>query len=306
MASNKLPSSRPALIDLAEDMIDGLQDHGTRIGVLQWTESKLSTLLGNARTKRTQHETASAAEDLVTGQRKIANSNAKAFIATAKRMLGDELGSAPNRAWEDAGWPSGTIEAPVTIEDRKKLLDKLVPWLTNHPEKEIPQKSFTAAKGTAVLGALTTALQEISSKIGDRVTAAAADLTAEKDLRNGLSGLLSELDSLMESDSPDWYYFGLVPPAKAEAPSPPEHLTARQAGPATIVAGCDRSPRGNRYIFTLQVTGRDSKPIPQDPRHDPSITLEDLPAGAEVTLTVHARNAAGDSQVSSPVVIKLP
>lgn len=305
MASNKLPDSRSALIDLAEDMIDGLQDHATRIGILQWTAVKLGALVADTKTKKAEHEAASAAEDLVTGERKIANSNAKAFIATAKRMLGDELGSAPNRAWEDAGWPSGTTEAPVTIEDRKKLLDKLVPWLAAHPDKEVPQKSFTAAKGAQILAALATSIQQISVKIGDRVAATTADVTAEKNLRNGMSGLVNELDSLLESDSPDWYYFGLVPPAKAEAPSAPNNLTARQAGPTTLVAGCGRSPRTTRYLFTLQVTGRDEKPVAQEPRHDPSITLEDLPPGSEVTVTVQAQNAAGNSAVSAPVVIKL-
>lgn len=277
MASNQLPSSYFALRDLADDMKDGLNDNGTRIGVLQWTEAKLTALLNATRAAKVAHSVSSELEDTVTSQRKAANSNAKAFIATAKRMLEDELGHTPTRAWEDAGWPSGTTEAPTTIEDRKKLLDKLIPWLTAHPDREVPQKNFTIVAGATVLSALSSSLQKLPAAIGARVAATAADITAEKDLRNGMSGLTAELDSLLETDSPDWYYFGLVPPAKAEAPSPPEHLAARQAGPTTLVSGCDRGPRATRYIFSLQVTGRDAKPIAQAPRHDPSITLEDLP-----------------------------
>lgn len=66
--------------------------------------------------------------------------NAKGFIAPAQRILIDDLGSTPNKAWEDAGWPSGTIAAPPTIDGRKKLLDILVPWLTTNPEKEVANK----------------------------------------------------------------------------------------------------------------------------------------------------------------------
>jgi hypothetical protein len=305
MASNKLPQSRSALLDLADDMIDGLHDHGTRLKVLQWTETKLTPLLAATRISKTAHDAASAAEDAVTSQRKTANSNAKAFIATAKRMLEDELGHSPNRAWEDAGWPSGTTEAPNTIEDRKKLLDKLTPWLATHPDREVPQKNFTHSAAVAILTALSAAIQGLNPAVGNRVAATAADLAAENALRNGMSGLARELGSLLNADSPDWYYFGLVPPAKAEAPAPPEHLTARQAGPSTVVVGCDRGPRATRYLFTLQVTGRDSAAIEQDPRHDPTITLENLPAGAEVKLTVKTQNGAGDSAVVGPVVVKL-
>jgi hypothetical protein len=305
MASNKLPQSRCSLLDLSEDMIDGLQDHGPRIGILQWTEDKLTVLLNTSRSAKTAHVTATAQEDTVTHQRKIANSNAKAFIATAKRMLGDELGSVPSRAWEDAGWPSGSTEAPYAIEERKKLLGKLIPWLIAHPDKEVPQKSFTAANGASILTALTNSLQQLSAKIGDRVAATASDLVAEKSLRNGMSGLTAELGSIIPGDSPDWYYFGLVPPAKAEVPSPPENIIARQAGATTLVAGCDRSTRATRYIFSLQVVGRDAVPIEQEPRHDPTITFENLPAGADLKLTVHTQNAAGDSPTSAPLLIKM-
>lgn len=78
-----------------------------------------------------------------------------------------------------------------------------------------------------------------------------------------------------------------------------------KAHPTTLVVGCDRGPRATRYIFTLQVTGRDAAPIEQDPRRDPTITLEDLPPGAEVKLTVHTQNGAGDSAVVGPVVVTL-
>ncbi len=54
-------------------------------------------------------------------------------------MLIDDLGSTPNKGWEDAGWPSGTIAEPTTIDGRKKLLE-LVPWLTTNPENEVANK----------------------------------------------------------------------------------------------------------------------------------------------------------------------
>ena len=81
--------------------------------------------------------------------------------------------------------------------------------------------------------------------------------------------------------------------------------TSPTKGPTTLVVGCDRGPRATRYIFAVQVTGRDATPVEQEPRRDPTITLEDLPVGAEVKLTVHTQNAAGDSPVSAPLVVKL-
>lgn len=306
MATNELPSGFSSLIDLADDMSDGLHNNGERIGVKQWTEAALTARRDAAKGAKKAHKDAGSSEDDVTGARKIANSNAKGFIATARRMLLDELGSTPNQDWQDAGWPSGSTAAPDTIGDRKKLLDKLVPWLGGHPEKEVAQKDFTAAKGQEILTALNTAMGGIPGKVGDRVKAAAASDVAERALRTAMSGLANELGSILPGDSADWYYFGLVPPANPAPPAPPQHLAAHAAGPTSIIAGCDRSPRGQKYLFAVQVVGRDAAPLDQAPLAEPQIILENLPAGATVRITATALNAAGQSATIGPVEVKLP
>lgn len=303
--SNELPDSFSTLLDLADDMIDGLHDHEARLKIKQWTEASLTVLLADTRAKRKAYDDAQKAEDEVTGQRKTANSNAKGFIATAKRMLAGELGSAPNRQWEEVGWPPGTTEAPETIEGRRKLLEKLAPWLVARPEKDVPSQNFTGVRASEIFNALDGALGGLKKKVAARVTAAGDDDTAEKALRNGMSGLAEELARLILADSADWYYFGLVPPAKAEPPAPPEDLAIHQAGPTTVIAGCDRSPRGQKYIFLLQVLGRDAAPIPQEPKRDPQITLEELPAGSTVKVSVFTTNAAGKSPTAGSVELKL-
>jgi hypothetical protein len=302
--SNELPDSFTPLIDLAADMIDGATEH-PEVEIKQWTAAQLTLLRDAAIAKKAAHKTAVKAEEAVTGARKTANSNAKGFIATAQRMLVDDLGTKPNTEWEDAGWPSGTIAAPGTIEGRKKLFDKLVPWLNANPGKEVPNKQFTYAAGSAILTALGSALNDLPKKVGDRVKALGADVTAEKALRKGMSGLSGELGSLLDDDAPEWYYFGLVPPANPEPPAPAENLAAHAAGPTTIVAGCDRSPRGQKYIFLRQIVGTDAAPVALPAMHDPAITIENLPAGATVKISVQATNGAGKSAVTGPVAVTL-
>ena len=301
--SNELPESPSSLTDLAADMIDGLEEHGTRVGVKQWTGDAITSRLTAYTSAKTAHDDAGKAEDAITSARKIANSNAKGFIATAKRVLIELLGPQPGKKWEDVGWPAGTTEAPTTIEDRKKLLGKLVPWLS--PDKEIPLLGFTKAKGTAILAALTDAIRDLSPKVADRVKASAVAATAERALRTGMSGLTGELGSILPDDSADWYYFGLVPPAKAEPPAPPEHLEARAISPTALVAGCDRGPRAAKTVFLIQVLGRDPAPIAQEPKRDPEITIEGLPPGATVKITAKSTNAAGSSAIAGPVEVKL-
>lgn len=303
--SNELPDGFSSLVDLADDMIDGLHDHEARLKIKQWTEASLTPLLLEARARKRAYGDAQAAEDTVTGQRKVANSNAKAFIATAKRLLTGALGAAASRPWEEAGWPTGTTEAPETIDGRRKLLEKLAPWLGSHPEHDVANQNFTGARATEIFNALDGALSELKSKVAARVSAASADDASEKALRNGMSGLAEELGRLIPSDSADWYYFGLVPPAKAEPPAQPEDLAVHQAGPSTVVAGCDRSPRGLRYVFLLQVSGRDAAPAAQEPRRDPQITLEGLPTTSTVRVSVYVTNAAGKSPTTGPVQMKL-
>jgi hypothetical protein len=91
MASNEMPDNRAKLRTLAADMIDGLHDHEAAVGVKQNTEAKLSALLAASRTKQVLFQQAEEAEDTATAALKIANSNAKGFIATARRMLADEF-----------------------------------------------------------------------------------------------------------------------------------------------------------------------------------------------------------------------
>ena len=79
---------------------------------------------------------------------------------------------------------------------------------------------------------------------------------------------------LNAADSADGYYFGLVPPAKGEPLARSENLEARQPGPATVIAG------------------RDATPVAEGPKRVPQITLEALPAGAIVNISVFVTNAA--------------
>ena len=128
---------------------------------------------------------------------------------------------------------------------------------------------------------------------------------AETALRTGMSGLARELDSLLSDDSAEWYYFGLVPPAKAEPPAPPEHLALEKAGPGAIIVGCDRSPRGQKYRFALKVTGRDADWLEQPMVSEPQLVLKHLPATGTLAVRVSAHNAAGDSPWSTEATLNL-
>ena len=91
MATNELPSGFSSLVDLADDMIDRIHGNGDRAGVKQWTEAALTARRDEAKAAKKMHKDAGISEDDVTGARNIANSNAKGFIAAARRMPLDEL-----------------------------------------------------------------------------------------------------------------------------------------------------------------------------------------------------------------------
>ncbi len=85
-------------------MIDGLTSIAPSTGIVQNTTTVLQAVLAASTTAETEFQKTSAPKTTA-----IADSNASAFISTAKRVLILHLGPSWSTAWAEVGFVNGSI-----------------------------------------------------------------------------------------------------------------------------------------------------------------------------------------------------
>jgi hypothetical protein len=95
-----------------------------------------------------------------------------------------------------------------------------------------------------------------------------------------------------------------------KAPLPEPGAAARVCGyllplvsprPLADRASVEATRARRNYIFFGQIVGTDPTPVPLPAVHDPSITIEGLPAHATVKVSAQAVNGVGKSDITGPV-----
>jgi hypothetical protein len=116
-----------------------------------------------------------------------------------------------------------------------------------------------------------------------------------------MTGLRDELSQLIEDDDERRYAFGFDKPRDPSTPEIPENVTAAPgaAGSGTLFINFDdaRRARGYRVKVTNAAGGAQLASVLVE---DSDATITGLPAGANVNITVTARNDAGESQPKTP------
>jgi len=302
MASNSIPQGYDALVSLAEDAADGAHQHGVAIALAQNTEAKiridLSILTGDAAAVppvpgvQSSYNAAKAAKTTASSHLRTAESNARAFTAKATDVLKQFLGRQWNSTWTEAGFRSGSLAIP---DDPLPLLSEFRAYFTAHPTQEVSALGATAA----ACAAQATALSDARSAVNDATVALGqAKQTrdaAQRALFERLSGLRAELSQLLEDDDPRWYAFGFDRPADGQQPGPVQHLVLTAGGPGIVLAHWDDARRADRYRVLKQVVGLDATPVVvTGVLHENELTLQGLPSGHEVKITVAGVNTAGE------------
>lgn len=222
------------------------------------------------------------------------------------------LGSSWGPLWEEAGFTSGSISNPTTLDDRFILLNKLTHFLHDHPEYNVtdaarPDLDLTEAVAQAIYDAISaarTGINNTSVENGNAIASRDARLAATRARLTGLRGELSQLP--LPDDSPLWYAFGFNRPADPATPGIPDNLvlTAGAAGTGTLITDWAASRRATGYRVKILVTG-ETEPRLFGLFADDQTTITALPLGAALTVTIIAHNEAGDSAESPPATITL-
>jgi hypothetical protein len=306
MASNEIPKSPlKVILALADDMLDGATTHGAAVGLAQNTAPKIDADLTAVRSKEQAFQTARQAKTSAISALSSADSNGRAAIAAAKKLLEVTLGSEWNVNWAPAGWPGPKLQIPGTQDERFSLLGTLAKYFTDNPAKEVTDLNVTAAEMTAKRAAISAARKAENDKTKDSTTARGERDAAVDALTSRMSGLVEELDKLIEGDDPLWYAFGLNRPDDPETPEAVGEVLLTAGLPGTVLVDWADSRRATRYkveTFLPSATEWTAAATTEDS----DATLTALPSGATVKVRVIAANEAGDAAPSPEATITAP
>lgn len=306
MARNPLPESLDRLFPLATDMIDGVTTIGTATGVVQNTATVLTNVLTAARSSEAAFQAARLAKIDATTAQTMADSNAKTFIATAKRILIPHLGATWSTAWAQVGYVNGSLEMPSLLNERFTLLGTLRTYLVAQPAHENAPLGITAAAAQLLITASSAARSALNAALQNLATARLAREAAVSTLRTRMRGLISELATLLPADDARWYTFGLSAPGDPETPGVPAAaiLTPGISGSGLLFLDWPDTRRTDRYrvwqkkpgdpAFTAVATVSES-----------DATFSAQPIGILLEFQITAINAAGESVPSAVSSITL-
>lgn len=305
MASNRLPDKLDLLFALAEDMADGLNQHETPVGVKQNTQTVVRGALSAARAAETTYGECKVIKKTANAALTTADATARVFITNARKRLSKFFGEAASTEWESAGWPPGTTAVPSTQDGRFDLLASLKAYFTAHPAHESTDMEVTAALADAAHGTLSDARGALAQKITESSQAKATRDTTEKNLRVRMTGLITELETLLPPDDARWHAFGLSRPADEETPEAPSFTTATPGPNHSLLVDWDDSLRAARWRVWIKVIGVDADFRAVLTVTESDATVPNLTPGATVEVRVTSVNDAGESApgpVASAVV----
>jgi hypothetical protein len=306
MASNQLPDGIENTFTLAEDMADGLNAHEAAIGVKQNTEADLRASLAVAVTAQNDFKASQTAKTVLSTAVTVADSNGKALIGSARRVLINYLGEGWSQAWEATGFPDQSTAVPGTQAKRQALLLSLVNYFATNPAQENAPLNVTSAQAQALFTALSDARSAAAA--GNTGTGQKKKLrdAAEKALRTRMNGLIHELGQLLEDDDPRWLAFGLNLPGATNLPEPADGLVLTAGGPGVVLADWSDASRATRYRVFKQVTTVDANFVAADTVNDSDCTLSGLPGGKTVRVQIVSANDAGQGLPSATAEIVVP
>ncbi len=298
MASNELPSNQDKLFTLAEDMADGCKTHEAVINLKQNKEVDLRTDLGTATASAGLYD-ASRSNKIVLGTTQtVADSNAKSYLGSARKILAVRHGETWSEAWLQTGFPNYSTAVPPTVAERQALLFSLNTYFIANPAHENAPLTVTAAQGLLLGTALSAARSAVNDGATDSGQKKNTRDTAVTGLRKRMRGLITELNQLLGDEDPRWMAFGLNMPGASNLPDVPDLPVLTAGAPGHVIADWPDVARADHYRVYKKVAGVDPDFLFALSVNDSDATLPGLPGGVAVSIRVTATNDSGESQPS--------
>lgn len=326
MASNRIPAHPDALISLAANALEGALSPWGSAHLAQNTADKINTdltaLIGEPEVilqdpgpkpadpaakprvpgAQNIYDAAKTAKVASTAARVKAESQGRAFAASAVGLLKNYLGTQWNSGWQEAGFTAGSLAIP---DDPLSLLTEIGACLGSHADWANEKLRITAAAAAEAKASVVDARAAAKRGLKDLGNAKAAADTARRNLSKRLSGLRMELTQLLPADDPQWYEFGFDRPGDGWQPAAVDHLVLTPGTPGSLFADWDDTRRADRYKVTKQIPGGPVETV-STTIHDSECLLTGLVSGTDVTITVTAINDAGESPRPATATATVP
>lgn len=300
MASNATPTRFDELLAAGEDLCDGMNQHAATIGLKQNTYAVARAELDALVAAQNTYKAAEAAQAPAYATARTADSNGKGFIARAVKVLSISLGNQWSDAWLGTGLPDNSLATPTTQDKRFATLQGLKAYLTANPDKENAALQVTAALAGTLFTAISDARQAVSNALTLTKTKLLVRDAALEAFRRRFFGTVSELDQVLEAEDPRWYDFGLNRPADPAQPGQPSNVQATALGAGRVLVQVDGARRANSFNYYRKLPA-DAAPVKVINTEGTQHTLEGLPAGQTVQITVSGVNDGGEGPASEPV-----
>lgn len=303
--SNPTPLALNELIAAGEDLCDGLENIGVAVGIKQNTfalaRADLDALIGTNNT----FKAAEGEQPVAYAALRTADSNGKAFLAAAVKVLSISLGNAWSDEWIATGLPDNTVGIPGTQDARFAALGGLKAYFLANPASEVSTAKVvvTAAAANALYQAVSDARELVGQALDKTKAKLQLREPAEAQLRKRYRGVIGELGDLLEDEDSRWYQFGLNRPADPATPGAPLTVQVTALGGGRVLAQVDGARRANSFNFYKKQVNVDAQPVKVKHTDGTQWTYEGLPVGAVVEITVTGVNDAGEGLASVPVPV---
>ena len=320
--SNIVPTAFAPVVQLSTDALNGVETHGTAVGLKHITaamlRTSLETLIGKPAGPNNVPPAvpgvkflwteAKANKTAKTGDLRSVCSNGRALAAACIGVLKPLFGARYNTAWEAAGITGNSLAAPA---NPMVMLQQFRAFFGKNPNREVPALEpyhVTAAACEAAADLIAAAQTASNQSNVDAATAQKNYETALQAMHDLLCDLRTELSQLLSDDDERWYAFGFERPGDPETPPVPENLTVAPGAPGSrmVIPHCDESRGADSYRFRAVNTVTKEK-VTEVIVTETETVLKDLPLNTTLAITVSARNTTGgESPMCEPFTIAVP
>jgi hypothetical protein len=228
--------------------------------------------------------------------------NLSDWLRVVRNVLMGPFGDHWNTMWAQAGFVQPSIGIPRRLQDRIALALKLAQFFTDNPSYEVASMDVTAAKGTAVRGAVIKAQDPLQTANVDLKTASGVLNTAQQALVDNMRFLIKILTGTLGKDDPRWEAFGLNIPGTNTTPAAPTGLRATVMD-SEVLLECDATPLATRYRYRRKIVGVDAQYVLVASSLTPMAVLEGGAAGMTMEFIAQAVNGGSQSVASDPITV---
>jgi hypothetical protein len=304
--SIQLPQNAGQLLELGNKMDAGLIADGAALKITQITPAELEAAIAALTNINNDYNAGRSAIQAASNAVQAANGSVATWIAAVKNALSISFGQRWNSQWTQVGFITPSIAIPPKLVDQLSLAGRMIAFFTKNPAYEVAAKGVTAAAGTALLAARTTALNTLTGLQKAQVTLDTNWTAADTALRDTMWSLIKILQGSLADNDPRWLDFGLPLPGTPSTPAQPQNVAAHGDGTGNIVVQCDPLALATRYRWRLRYVGVEVDYRLVASSTEPMASISGVLPGQMVEIIVQGVNSGLQGVASEPVLFTVP